>query len=313
MTIGFDTEFALIKPERMGDIINNNTPTISSVGLIGGTKKNPIKVSDKFKENQGISYTYRGYMLQEDNVFVEINTPIAGNHNDLSRILKEQLELANIVAKQVKCLARFKSYVFLEKKYLETEQSQTFGCDPDFNAWSGKINESPQRETTLRTMGCHIHIGYDNPKIEHNIKIVKLLDITLGALSISKDSQKERMFLYGKPGAFRPKDYGVEYRFLPSSIIPLFLYNGNESVLPENLNDHREVSLRIKLLYDLIHSIVNFEGEIEDIINPATLRLLRILMEMNDSLGVHDILVSIPYNKFLTKLTKCNDMRALIN
>ena len=44
--------------------------------------------------------------------------------------------------------------------------------------------------------------------------LVKQLDWYLGGWSIARDENTERRSLYGKAGACRIKDYGVEYRVL---------------------------------------------------------------------------------------------------
>jgi len=86
--------------------------------------------------------------------------------------------------------------------------------DPDLNVYLKQQNESPSSNTTLRTCGGHIHIGYDNPSIETSEKIVYAMDMMLGLDSIILDSDVKRRSMYGKAGSFRFKPYGLEYRTL---------------------------------------------------------------------------------------------------
>lgn len=60
----------------------------------------------------------------------------------------------------------------------------------------------------------HIHVGYPNPNIETNEKIVKWMDIYLGLASTILDDDDRRKMYYGTPGRYRDKDFGVEYRTL---------------------------------------------------------------------------------------------------
>ena len=52
-----------------------------------------------------------------------------------------------------------------------------------------------------------------------------MLDVYLGLDSLTYDKDVERRELYGKAGAFRPKEYGVEYRVLSNAwlISPLLM------------------------------------------------------------------------------------------
>ena len=59
-----------------------------------------------------------------------------------------------------------------------------------------------------------MHVGWDNPKKYEQEQLILAMDVFLGCPSIEKDSDTLRRKLYGKPGAFRPKKYGVEYRTL---------------------------------------------------------------------------------------------------
>lgn len=117
----------------------------------------------------------------------------------------------------------------LDEKHLMTEQAMMFGCDPDFNAYTGFINNRPFCEDhTLRSCGSHIHVGYKgvDVKFKNNIHnyavdkqradIVQVLDLFVSVPLVIMEPDSERKRLYGKAGAFRPKPYGLEYR-TPSS------------------------------------------------------------------------------------------------
>lgn len=99
------------------------------------------------------------------------------------------------------------------------------GCDPDFNAWrDGEVNPRPDMEKPIRTAGGHIHVGWIpegqiitdvTAHTDECCKVVKHLDYALGAWSLVEDKNGSlRRSMYGAPGAFRPKNYGVEYRVL---------------------------------------------------------------------------------------------------
>jgi hypothetical protein len=93
-------------------------------------------------------------------------------------------------------------------------QAQELGCEPDYNAWTGRVNPRPRAPETLRSSGGHIHIGYDNPTEELSRKIVKAHDLFCGVGSVLYDPDTRRREIYGKAGAHRIKGYGVEYRTL---------------------------------------------------------------------------------------------------
>jgi hypothetical protein len=92
-----------------------------------------------------------------------------------------------------------------------------FGCDPDFNAWTEDINRSPEITIpNLRTCGGHVHVATKElAKNQQDYPLfVRHMDRTLGVWSMQHDTDTQRRLLYGKAGAFRPKEYGVEYRVL---------------------------------------------------------------------------------------------------
>lgn len=97
------------------------------------------------------------------------------------------------------------------------------GCDPDYNAYSGKKNdvEVDPYEYPYRTAGGHITMGTPLRRFEDACELVKLFDVYAGLFSVAfmeGPDATERRRLYGKAGCFRfYKDTGlVEYR-TPSS------------------------------------------------------------------------------------------------
>jgi hypothetical protein len=105
-------------------------------------------------------------------------------------------------------------------------QEKELGCDPDFNAWTGRMNLPPKnkKQPRLRTGAGHIHVGFPGDKkplsdkmhVKNCFDLVKQLDWHVGYNTLYRDSDSTRRSLYGKAGACRPKEYGVEYR-VPSN------------------------------------------------------------------------------------------------
>lgn len=109
---------------------------------------------------------------------------------------------------------------------LTHEECQEFGCDPDMDAWTMKVNDPPEDagKSTFRSCGGHIHVGYVQGSgndflkdIDGKAMTIRLMDCFHGMVATVLDSGEaavERRTLYGKPGCFRPTEYGVEYRAL---------------------------------------------------------------------------------------------------
>lgn len=170
---------------------------ISSIGLIGGTKDFPMPIGE-------------GCAVQEDNVAVEFNTPPCASADDFVKAIQFNLDfLKQRAAEMGLQLCIVPSGEFSDDQ-LNNEQAQTFGCEPDFNAWdAGRMNPRPSAENkNLRSCGGHIHIETDLGCIE----VVQAMDLFVGCPMIEFDKDTQRRSLYGKPGAFRKKSYGVEYR-----------------------------------------------------------------------------------------------------
>lgn len=171
---------------------------ISSVGLIGGSKDEPMPIGNNCS-------------VQEDNVTVEFNTHPTDNVDDFVKGINYNLEwIKNRAAQLSLSVVSVPSAIF-DDEQLATREAQTFGCDPDFNAWNfGAANPRPKaRNKNLRSAGGHIHI--EAPELD-KLDLTKAMDLFVGVPMLKFDKDSQRRQLYGKAGAFRPKTYGIEYR-----------------------------------------------------------------------------------------------------
>lgn len=176
---------------------------ISAVGLIGGSKEDPFMISAM------------GHAVQEDNVAVEFNIPPAKTKEAWVTDIQFVMDYLTNSLKDKELVLRITASTEFEADQLACQKAQTFGCDPDFNAWTRQQNPRPMAKSkSLRSCGGHIHIGYDKPSVETNIALIKAMDLFTSIPLLEQDMDTRRRELYGKAGAFRHKAYGVEYRTL---------------------------------------------------------------------------------------------------
>lgn len=179
----------------------------ASCGLIGGTKSMPQPLG-----------CGEGFAVQEDNVAIEFNIPPAKSAQEfadnLQRAIKE-------IATGIKSMYGYEiinlSAASFPEDQLVATAAKEFGCDPDFNAWTGLKNPRPKADDpNLRSCGGHVHVGYDWKNYPFTREaLIRALDLYLGVPSVLMDRGEKRKLLYGKAGAHRIKDaYGVEYRTL---------------------------------------------------------------------------------------------------
>ncbi len=197
---GADPELMLVSPA--GELT-------SAIPFIDGTKESPLAVA--------------GGAVQRDNVMAEFNVEPSGTLEGFTDNMRQVLgELAKMVAPNLLTVRASAEYPDAE---LDNEEARIFGCDPDFNSWTMRINlfDNTKAAAALRSAGGHWHVGYKDETKEMledpygKAEVIKLLDIFMGIPSILIDTDETaplRRSLYGKAGAHRPKPYGVEYRAL---------------------------------------------------------------------------------------------------
>jgi len=208
---------------------------ISSVaGLLGCSKSEKLHLSQNVR-------------LQEDNVLAEFDINPCKGFEQFDATVQEGLDLTQaLLAKHGLEIANgVSSHIFSEEEMKSFHKSAfEFGCTPDYNAFTGRQNASPSAaDPGLRTAGGHIHIGY-----AETIPVTKQNQLTAGVLcdyfhslpAMFMDGDERRKELYGKAGAIRFKDYGIEYRSL-----------SNFWVTDKNLR---------RVIYDQTEKVVQFLG-----------------------------------------------------
>ena len=94
---------------------------------------------------------------------------------------------------------------------MKSPTAHIFGCEPDFNAWTGEENKKPKPPLkNMRSAGGHIHV---ETKLDKRY-VAQAMDLYLTIPSLFMDKGEDRRKLYGKAGACRYKPYGVEHRVL---------------------------------------------------------------------------------------------------
>lgn len=249
--IGSDIE-VFVKNTVSGEII-------SAEGLIGGTKKEPFKLERK------------GCALQEDNVMAEFNVNPTNNPQDM---YEDIVYVLNTITNRLPegFDIEVAASAIIPNEFLQTQQAQEIGCDPDFNAWLDCTNIPPEIESLngLRTCGGHIHIGYDNPNKTTSIALIKALDLFLTLPSIIKDTDSRRREVYGKAGAYRIKSYGVELRTLSNFWIKdlesvKFVFNAVAKAI-NFVNEGKLIS--ISTAQKIVYAINNQDKQVaEELIN----------------------------------------------
>lgn len=181
-------------------LVNKQGQFKSSIGLIKADKWNPFQIPELPK----------GYTLQEDNVLLEFGIPPAKDADEfvahIDTVLKAGLsKLPGLSYSNLSC-------TIMPETEMDNPMAFIFGCEPDFNAWTGRENKKPNPpHKFMRSAGGHIHVETKvNPRDG-----VRACDLFLAVPSVLMDKNgTERRKLYGKPGAFRYKPYGFEYRTL---------------------------------------------------------------------------------------------------
>lgn len=205
ITIGCDPElFVKNKKTKM---------YISGHDLIQGTKEKPQQWDKGALQADGVAIEFNTIPAKNASAFVK---NVQDNIWYIQGLLKGHNEAYELA---ITPTATFSSDYFNSLPDIAKE----LGCQPDYNAYLGAVNQKPKTTKPFRTGAGHVHIGWTEglPLVKNPLNtqhfetcadLTRQLDISLFLPSLLFDDDTERRKLYGFPGSFRPKNYGVEYR-----------------------------------------------------------------------------------------------------
>ncbi len=182
-------------------LINQSGEFVPAIGLIGGTKQQPRPINNL------------GDMVQEDNVAVEFNIAPTNDENVFVESMLRVITYINEEMKQHGLVTCIQPSAIFSDAALDSPAAREFGCDPDYNCWLLRTNPRPAAANqNLRSCGGHVHVGWQDPTMADRIDLARALDLFIAVPSIIYDEDTARRKLYGKAGACRWKQYGVEHR-----------------------------------------------------------------------------------------------------
>jgi hypothetical protein len=214
VTIGADPEFFLYRYsddyegeyDEYGDRVEE--PYVPSIGVVLGTKEEPYDLGD-------------GYFCHEDNVCVELGIPPCDTADQFAHNIQEgkrRIERTFLTPEEIELVVQ--DSMRFQPHQLESPQAQSFGCEPDYNAYTnGEMRKMPAVATfeNNRFAGGHIHLGgtFNCPPFVVALLCDAVIQLPFWCNTRSMSPppvQRGRLQWYGQPGIFRPKPYGIEYR-----------------------------------------------------------------------------------------------------
>lgn len=189
---------------------NNQGDVASAIGFIGGTKKEPLSIGE-------------GCFRQSDNILAEANHPPVNSLKDWLYYFGYAKEKMQEVLTPHELNLYVSTSEYIQDKYLSDKKAREFGCEPSFCAYPNDINCNIDPMSNLRTAGLHVHIGTKEGDVESEeelCRLMKIMDMNLGAPSVLLDPDRIRRKMYGLAGEYRFADRGdwqvFEYRSLGS-------------------------------------------------------------------------------------------------
>lgn len=214
ITVGADPEVFLGKKGMF----------VSAHNLLPGTKHRPHPVTRGAVQVDGMAAEFNIAPAEDEQEFI----------NNLDVVLQQLQEMVPEYELLHQATVQF------PKEFLKDipPEALELGCEPDFSAYTRGVNARPDAGALMRTAGGHIHIGgWDSPNpyetfhFNDMCRLMKAMDETVGVYSLFWDNDDKRRAMYGKPGTFRPKTYGAEYRTLSNAWlfnkkVQSFVYRG---------------------------------------------------------------------------------------
>jgi hypothetical protein len=184
-----------------------NEEFVSAHGMVGGTKADPQEIEDGIVMVDGMALEFGPKPCYDEKEWL---SRLKGCVNTLRRMIGDRYQLV------FEPTAEFSQ----ETMDAQPEEALELGCEPDWSAYTLGYNPTPEADgKNFRSGGGHIHVGWgedfdtDHPEFLKQCGVlVREMDRQILIPSGEWDTDAQRMQLYGNPGAFRPKPYGLEYR-----------------------------------------------------------------------------------------------------
>lgn len=204
-----DQNLELIIKKKSRKILKS-ADLVPCVGLFKGTKAEPYTPEGWTK----------GFAIQEDNVMLEFNIPVCTSSGEFHAAIMKAKKYVTGACKNIGLIPMWDMPEYKWKPIdLTSPQAKLFACDPDLDAYTGGVQrDSIPDFGEMRTCGGHIHLGgdFNCPDFVAILFIELILTLYMGhQFVIQPDSARAKW--YGRPGVYRTKPYGVEYRTLSNS------------------------------------------------------------------------------------------------
>lgn len=203
ITIGADPEFILLDEMSM--------ELVSAVDLIPGTKEAPVEFAKLGK----------GYNYHRDNVLLEVGVPPTSDPyqfvDNINNVYGESLRMLETLDPDRPHLTIYRNVDLVEfpNHLLDNRHAQEFGCEPDNDAYEGGAQRAAPAGVmkNYRSAGGHLHIGTDTGFNCPPFIVALLCDAYIGAYeAVMRRDNGEGYMFYRRPGLYREKEYGIEYR-----------------------------------------------------------------------------------------------------
>lgn len=204
ITIGADPEFFVFDYEKGHMHDGSGLP---------GTKEKPVPLTD----NRGKPMP--GFFWHRDTVTAELAIPPSKEYPSFASHIKNGRHRIDQAVQR-----HSNGVVGLDQRHIMTEFnprhltddiSKTFGCEPDFSAYDGGAERSLGRTTmgNYRYAGGHLHIGTTTGFNCPDFIVAIMADLFWAAYGQPDpvDITQSHSW-YRRPGLYRPKPYGIEYR-----------------------------------------------------------------------------------------------------
>ena len=264
---------------------NHHTPLLGAdpeVFIRDSNKRRYVSVHEHFHGTKKLPTPYNFGSTQIDGCALEFNIKPAATMFEFTRLIRAGVKILTTQVANVNASYElvFYPWVKFSKEIYDDIPSEykILGCEPDFNGEkNGEINPTPRlkKGSYLRTAGGHIHIGWhnDDQMVEHPlsdqnhlndcINMVRVIDHTVLVMSRLFDNDVVRFSMYGKPGAFRPKSYGVEYRSLSNVWVgdpKLTAWVYNAFIRASILSDYDQDPSEESVIRDVVEALIQPKG-----------------------------------------------------